>query len=426
MNQTDIERRLDQELAKTESQLQKQMLTMQKAILLQLSAMYQKYERDGVLSYQEMNKYNRLENELRAIAGIATTQYQKVVAEVQEVEESHYLLNFLLTAYLFDQFIARPSLPTTEVIGAVFLFILGTFKLPKLPGGKQSEVVVNIEKALQKGVDSGDSQANLVKRIESTLPSLLKSEKGLAEQLTDALTERLEVRVNVGKIDIPKLSEIRKEVKIDGLTLTHFLTVKRNRLVARIRKQIGIALRKNETVSQLNKRISELIEKENNSLRLFLRDVSDRVRALALGNVENQITAISDVRGVWLSKRDGIVRKAHRKLDGQRTDRKGYFHYQGLKAIGPRMWGVPGMDNYCRCKKLTLLDFKVPMVAEGVVYNNDEYKRQLEALTKKKVDAGAVYEKAFAEAIKEIPEPQSNMPFVSYEEWLKIMGVKGV
>ncbi|WP_416144914.1 hypothetical protein [Planococcus koreensis] len=426
MNQFDIEAQLDRDLMAQEKALEKKLLNSQRIILNQLAAMYAKYEREGDLTYQEMQRYNRLEKELQRIAETLTAEYQQVIAQVQEMQENHYLLKFLLTAYLLDQFIARPSLPTTEVISAVFIFVIGAIKLGRPPSGRESAAVGAIEKALKEGINNGDSQMKLTSRIEKALPAKLKKTEGFTKQLTDALTERLEARVNVAGIKIPKLTEIRNEVKVDGLTLSHYMTVKRNRIMILIREQIGIALRKKETVSKMSRRIRELMGKEINSLRMFLREASDRARAKALGNAENQIAAISDVRGIWLSKRDNIVRKAHQQLEGQRTDRKGYFHWGGLKSMAPRMWGVPGMDNYCRCKKLTLLDFKVPIVAEGVEYNNQEYSRQLDALAKKKVEElGYLYEKAYAEAIKEIPEPWGGMPFVSFEEWLRKMGVKG-
>lgn len=426
MNQFDIEAQLDRNLMAQEKALEKKLLNSQRIILNQLAAMYAKYEREGDLTYQEMQRYNRLEKELQRIAETLTAEYQQVIAQVQELQENHYLLKFLLTAYLLDQFIARPSLPSTEVISAVFIFITGAFKLARLPSGREIAAVGAIEKALQEGINNGDSQVKLTSRIEKALPAKLKKTEGFAKQLTDALTERLEARVNVAGIKIPTLTEIRNEVKVDGLTLSHFMTVKRNRLVMQIRNQMGVALRKNETVSQMSGRIRYLVQKETNSLRLFLREASDRARAKALGSVEDQIAAISDVRGTWLSKRDGIVRQAHRELDGERTDRKGYFHYKRMKAKAPRMWGVPSMDNYCRCKKLTLLDFKIPIVAEGVEYNNAEYSRQLDELAKKKVEElGYLYEKAYTEAMKEIPEPWGDMPFVPFEDWLRKMGVKG-
>lgn len=426
MNHFEIEEVLDRQLMSAEILLEKRMRAAQIIILDQLAGMYRKYEREGDLTYQEMQKYNRLEKELQAIAAVLTAEYAQTVVAVQELQENQYLLKFLLTAYLFDQFVARPKLPVKEVIAAALIFIITSFKLPRLSAGQEADVIVRIEKVLDKGVENRETSEEIGKRIERALPKDLAETKGLVKDLTKSLIDRLEPTINDAGFQIPSAADVKREIKFDGLKLSHFLTVKRNRTVLEIRKQINAALRKNETVGEMSKRVSKVFEKETNSLRLFMRNASDRVRAVALGNVENQIANISDVRGVWLSKRDNIVRFAHKKLDGDRTDRKGYFHYQGMKAMAPRMWGVPSMDNYCRCKKLTLLDFKVPVVAEGVEYNNKEYSRQLTELAKKKVEEkGITYEKAFTEALKEVPEPQGGMPFVSYEEWLRIMGVKG-
>lgn len=426
MNQLDIEKTLDKELLKAELAVEKRMRATLKVIIAQLTEMYAKYERNGVLTADEMNRYNRLQKEFKQLTETLTGDYQQSVAEIQAMQENHYLLKFLLTAYLFDRFVSLPRLPSAEVIAATFIFIITSLKLPRRSKGSENDAIIAIEKALKAGVEKRESKTLIAKRIKKVFPYQNSETDRAVDQLTDALVERLEATINEPDFKIPGRREVKEAVKYDGLTLSHYLTTKRNRMVSKLSDEINRALRKNETVNQMSKRIKDIYENEIKVMRRFMRNVSDRVRASALGIVENQIANISDVRGTWLSKRDSIVRLAHKRLDGQRTDRKGYFHYAGLKAMAPRMWGVPGMDNYCRCKKLTLVDFKVPIVAEGVEYNNQEYARQLEELTQKKKESlGMTYEKAFAEALKEIPPPRGDMPFVSYEEWLRIMGVKG-
>lgn len=419
MNQFDIESQIDQRLTETEAQLDKRLRAAQKTILNQLAAMYQKYEREGALTYQEMQRYNRLEKELARITETLTAEYQQVVAQVQEMQENHYLLKFLLTAYLLDQFIARPSLPSTEVIGAVFIFITGALKLPRLGSGGESDAIKAIEKAFKRGIADNDSKDDLIKRIEKALPSTVKES---APQLTESLIERIETPVNVIGIQQPSPVEVRKAVKAEDANLSpsRTFTKHRNKLAIGIREEITAGLQKGESYAQVAKRLERQFDMASNKARLVARNESARVSAIAQLKVEEQAAQIVKINAIWLSALDTRVRASHRKLDGKRADSKGYFHYGVWKALAPHLWGIPQMDINCRCQKLMLVDNKVPEQRRGRDYRDDKYQQKLaDRIDELMADEGKTYKRALKKAQKEVLPPSVVVPYLTFEEWAK-------
>ena len=422
MNQLEIESQIDAKLTETETQLDKRLRTMQRNVLKQLSAMYAKYERDGVLTMREMQKYNRLEKELQRITQALTAEYKQVVADVQEMQQEHYLLKFLLTAYLLDQFISRPRLPSAEIVTAAFIFITGALKVPKLTRNQESDAVSAIERALTIGVADNDSKDDLIKRIERALPSTMKES---APQLTNALIERIETPVNVIEVVSPSPVDIKAAIKHDDTRLTpaRTFTRHRNSLAKGVRDEIEAGIKKGESYAQVAKRLEKQFDMASNKARLVARNESARVSAIAQLQVEEKAAEIARTNSIWLSALDTRVRKSHRKLDGKRADSKGYFHYGVWKALGPHLWGIPHMDINCRCQKLMLVNNQIPELRRGRDYRNDKYQQKLaDRIDKLMADEALTYKQALKKANKEVLPPSTVIPYVSYAEWLKEFG----
>lgn len=62
-------------------------------------------------------------------------------------------------------------------------------------------------------------------------------------------------------------------------------------------------------------------------LKLLARTEGGRVRSQADLAVEEQASKTAGLTKIWMSSLDTRVRKSHRKLDGQKADKDGYFHY---------------------------------------------------------------------------------------------------
>jgi len=97
----------------------------------------------------------------------------------------------------------------------------------------------------------------------------------------------------------------------------------------------------------------------------------------------------------------------------------GYFHFKGMKAKGPTMWGVAKMDINCRCVKIKLIDGQLPAVRRGRDYKDAMYQKRLTDLIDKYMEDGYTYAKAYQKADKEVLPPNKVTTFKTYEEWSK-------
>jgi hypothetical protein len=114
-----------------------------------------------------------------------------------------------------------------------------------------------------------------------------------------------------------------------------------------------------------------------------------------------------------MSALDTRVHKSHRKLDGQKADKDGYYHFGKWKSIGPRLWGVTLMDIQCRCHSINLVNGKLPEYRRGKDYMDDRHQKKLAA----RIDAymeglGLTYKQAINKAYKEVKPPSVTIPLL--------------
>lgn len=422
MDQFDIEAEIDKLLIAKEAELENLLKQTKKKVLSRLADMYQKYEREGELTYAEMQRYNRLSKELKSMTDILTVGYQQVVESVEEMQQEHYLMKFLLTAYLIDKVVSRPTLPSREIVSAVFTFITSALKLPQLSPGKEKIRVRAISRTFKWGIEDGESEEDLIKLIHEVLPSAMKENNDMASQIVEALIERIETPVNVINIKEPSPAEVKAAVKNDDpeLLVSKTFTKHRNFVAKGIEDEISEGLKAGEGYSKVAKRLEERFDMAGNKARTVARTESGRVRAEAQLETEEQAEEYAEFTSLWLSALDARVRAKHRKLDGKRADRNGYFHYGTWKAKGPHLWGIAEMDINCRCQKLMLVNNMIPEYRRGRDYTNPDYQQKLaNRIDQFMADESLTYKQALKKAQKEIQPPSRVIPFVSYQDWYK-------
>jgi len=101
------------------------------------------------------------------------------------------------------------------------------------------------------------------------------------------------------------------------------------------------------------------------------------VRSQVDSIIEEQASKTARLSKVWMSSLDTRDRKSHRKLDGQKADKDGYYHYDKWKSKAPRLWGVTSMDIQCRCHTIYMVNSKLPEYRRGRDYMDDTYQNQL-------------------------------------------------
>ncbi|MBG9549759.1 phage minor head protein [Cytobacillus firmus] len=333
MNQLEILEFLDKLLSKTESAIERVFGLRLKSILFQINDMYRKYEKNGELSYTELNKYNRFQKEMELIGKALTDDYKEIIKLINGSLEMQYTENYLRHAYLFQ---------------------------------------------LGLSVDMG-----------FTLPSM---------------------SVIQGAIKNP----------IDKLTLPAVLQEHRNEIVRKINIEISQSLIAGEGYSTMAKRIENAVGFSQKKARAVARTETGRVRSLSDEAVSEQAAKYAKMDKVWASSLDLRVRTSHRELDGQKADKNGYFHYKGLKAKGPHLWGRANMDINCRCTTLHLVNGKFPEYRRGRDYMDAEYQKKLaDRIDDLMADEGLTYIQALKKAQKAIKPPSTTMPYVTFEDWKK-------
>ncbi|WP_191556604.1 phage minor head protein [Metabacillus idriensis] len=174
MNQLDILEMLDKRLAAAETDLEKVFAKRLKTILFQVSEMYRKYEKNGELSFTELNKYNRFQKEMKLIGDMFTEDYKQVIKEIQDQSSNQFVSKYLMTAYIIEMGVKDGTdmgfdIPSVGVINEALLNPIAELTLPKVFEQHRNEIVRKIKIELAQGMIAGEGYATMAKRIEKAV-----------------------------------------------------------------------------------------------------------------------------------------------------------------------------------------------------------------------------------------------------------------
>lgn len=221
---------------------------------------------------------------------------------------------------------------------------------------------------------------------------------------------------------MPSIATIKKALAnpIEKLTLNAVMQEHRNEIVRKINIEIAQSLIAGEGYSTMAERIRTAVGFSRKKARLVARTEAGRARSIADEDVAEQAAKHAEMQGLWMSSLDSRVRMEHRELDGQKTDKEGYFRYGSHKAKAPRLFGVAKLDINCRCVKLWIVNGMIPEYRRGRDYMDEGYQKKLAArIDSLMADQGLTYKQALKKAQKAIKPPSTTIPFVSYEDWKK-------
>lgn len=207
---------------------------------------------------------------------------------------------------------------------------------------------------------------------------------------------------------------------VEFLTLPKIFEAHRDEIIRRLNIEIAQSLQAGESYTDMAIRIENAMGWTRKKAILVARTEGGRVRSQVDLAIEEQASKTTRLTKVWMSSLDTRVRKSHRKLDGQKADKDGYYHYGKWKSKAPRLWGIASMDIQCRCHTIYMVNGKLPEYRRGRDYMDDTYQKQLAArIDAYMSDQGLTYRQAFNKAYKQVRPPSVVVPFVSYEEWKK-------
>jgi SPP1 gp7 family putative phage head morphogenesis protein len=168
---------------------------------------------------------------------------------------------------------------------------------------------------------------------------------------------------------VPSTKLIRAAIRnpIPKLTLPEIMKEHRNWIVNEINKQITQSLLAGEDYSRMAKRITKVVDFSRAKARRVARTEAGRVRSEARLASGDQASKYAKLDKVWSATLYERTRSSHRKLDGRKADKDGYFHHQGLKAKGPHLFFNASQDVNCRCTVIYLVNGEYPEIRRARV-----------------------------------------------------------
>lgn len=150
-------------------------------------------------------------------------------------------------------------------------------------------------------------------------------------------------------------SAVRRPVA--SKTLSERLYKARNRLANRSQGAITSGILQGHGYAEIASVISSNSEANYRQALRIARTEGGRMRTQARQKSYEEMEKVGcELQKQWLAALDRKTRKSHGHLDGQRVKIDEFFVSDGYKAIGPRCFGVAGMDINCRCTTITIVD----------------------------------------------------------------------
>ncbi|MFS0560127.1 phage minor head protein [Terribacillus sp. 179-K 1B1 HS] len=190
----------------------------------------------------------------------------------------------------------------------------------------------------------------------------------LENYLRSAFLYEYEAQISMG-FTVPSAKLIKAAIRnpIPKLTLPEIMKEHRNQIVRDINIEISQSLLAGEDYSRMAKRITKVVDFSRAKARRVARTEAGRVRSEARIASGEQASKFAKLDKVWSATLDERTRSSHRKLDGRKADKDGYFHHQGLKAKGPHLFFNASQDVNCRCSVIYLVNGEYPEVRRARV-----------------------------------------------------------
>lgn len=429
MNQFEIEEELDKLLIKAESDLEKVFGKRLKTILFQLSEMYRKFEKNGELSFTELNKYNRFQKEMNLITELMSEHYREVIRTIQEQAETQYVAKYLLTAYVVEMAVSDGTeigykLPSITTMTGIVRELLQELEIPKLERLRDSDIKRILDKHFGPERETAETKEEMIEAIRVEIEIPKKEAKKLADRIIKAVDEKKDSKSSSRMgFTIPSTNVIQSALDnpVKELTLPKVMEQHRNETVRKINIEIAQGLIAGEGYTQIAKRLEKEVGFASNKARLVARTEVGRARSLASERVNEVASQYVETVKVWASMLDNRVRMTHRFLDGKEADNNGVFTYKKNFTTAPRLWVGPdaaALTIQCRCVTVFKVGGKLPEYRRERDYMDDKYQQKLaDRIDKYMADDAMTYKQALKKAQKEIQPPSRVIPYVTFEDW---------
>lgn len=212
MNQMEIRKKIDELISKSESEIEELFAKRLESILFTISEIYRKYSVHGKdPSYTDLNKYNRLQKELKMINKMMNDDYKEIVKTLEKAQQTIYIDNYLLSAYLFEMTSSVDmgfTIPSIDTIKQALLNPIEFLTLPKVLEYHRNETIRRINIEITQGFISGEGYSDMALRIQNAVGFsrkkamlVARTEGGRTRSVSnEAVAEQAGKYVKLGKV----------------------------------------------------------------------------------------------------------------------------------------------------------------------------------------------------------------------------------
>lgn len=167
-----IKRMLDKRLKGSDRAIAKRYAVLLNEVRSNVATLYEKYEEGGVLTYEEMAKYDRLDKFVGEVNSLLKNNYADIQDVIYEVLGESYRDGFYLTAWAVETDTLSKlaySAVKPETITKMIENPISGLKLNHRLEKSRSEIVYKIQQEVTHGLVKGETYGTMAARIKQTL-----------------------------------------------------------------------------------------------------------------------------------------------------------------------------------------------------------------------------------------------------------------
>jgi hypothetical protein len=167
-----INRRVGQLVKQSERDVVKRYAKTLAEIRALTATLYEKYEKDGVLTYADMAKFDRLRKFLNEVNSLLVANYKDVQRTVYDVLGEVYQEGYYLTAWAVETDAAAKlaySTVTSETILEMINNPVSGLTLKQTLEKNRSQIIYRIQQEVTQGLVKGETYSTMAKRIKGAL-----------------------------------------------------------------------------------------------------------------------------------------------------------------------------------------------------------------------------------------------------------------
>ncbi|KOP82002.1 hypothetical protein AMS60_05595 [Bacillus sp. FJAT-21945] len=169
-----IEKLLDKRLEESERAIAKRYALLLDEIRKEIAKLYESYEKDGVLTYAEMAKYDRLNKFLTYVNGLLVTNYKDVKKVIYDVLNDTYFEGYYRTAWAIEtdslSKLAYAAV-TPETITAMIENPIAGLTLTQVLEKNRANIIYTIQGEVTQGLVKGETYKTMATRLHESLES---------------------------------------------------------------------------------------------------------------------------------------------------------------------------------------------------------------------------------------------------------------